>query len=872
MGQQRLTKFKLKGRHCRWWRALACLVLGLVLSMGLPVTPILSQTVTSAAEVAQPMANDAMFEQQGTAQFTAGNYAQAAADWEQAIAHYRAAGDWLAQARTLSNLALAQQRLGQWATATAAIEQSLALLQAQGGADSAPLVWAQVLNTQGNLQFGLGQMEAAIATWQTATTAYAAAGNELGALQSQMNLALALKVAGFYQRAHDQLADVVSRLQSQPDSPLKASALQRWGDVLRLMGDFDEAEVALTQSLDIAQTLGANEELASTLLSLGNTKRVRQEIEAAQRFYQQAIALDLPSASRILAQLASLSLAVQQQQWSMAQTLWPTIAADLQQQPASHQGIYNQINLAVSLIRFKQNSSDLAVQPEWQTIVQILSQTVEQAQGLNDLLGQSYALGYLGSVYEQTQQRAVAQRLTEQAMGLAQTINEGEAAYLWQWQLGRLLQAENQVERAIAAYGEAIDTLTTLRSDLATINADLQYSFQEDVEPVYREFVSLLLKSDQGQEPSSARLAQARQVIESLQIAELDNYFQEACLQGQPVLIDQLEAQSAVLYPIILADRLELILSLPQGQFRHYTQPIPKDNLERLIQQFRNNLVILSRRDFFAPAQQLYDVLVRPAIADLRSNNIETLVFVLDGKLKNIPMAALYDGHQYLIEEFAVALSPGLQLISPQPLIEQQLNILIAGLTEGRQGFSPLSYVGTEVEIIRSVLPKGTSLLNTAFTRTALKDQVEANNFPIVHIATHGQFSSDRNNTFLVAWDDLIKVSELSSILQDNIVRPGSPLELLVLSACQTAAGDEQAALGLAGVALKAGARSTLATLWSTNDAATSDFMAIFYEELIKPNATRAGALRHAQLAFLQDVTLRHPLYWAPFVMLGSWL
>ncbi len=874
MRQLRSIGIKLQGQRLRWLRLMLCLALGMAFSIGLPIAQSLKATATTAAAIAQSLPDAAGADRRGTSHYQVGDYAAAASAWERAIPLYGTTGDWQALARTLSNLSLAQQQLGQWSAATIAIDQSLSVLQTHDAAKALPALWAQALNSQGNLRFGLGQMEGAVAAWEAATTAYETAGSDLEVvLQSQMNLALALKSAGFYPRSQDQLATVVNRLESQPDSRLKAAALQRWGDVLRLVGDLDGAETALTASLEIAQTLKANEAKAAALLSWGNTKRVREDIEAAQGFYQQVIDLQGgPAVERVLAQLASLSLMVQQQQWSAAQALWPTLAVDLQRQPISHQSIYNRINLAESLIHLRQGARDQVASPEWKTIANLLSETSEQAQRLDDRLGQSYAIGYLGSVYEQTQQWSTAQTLTEQALNLTQMINAGEAAYLWQWQLGRLLRVQGDLEGATLAYGEAVQTLKSLRSDLATVQADLQFSFRENVEPVYREFVSLLLQSEPEQEPTPAKLAQAREVIESLQLAELDNYFQEACLEGQTVAIDQLDPKSAVLYPIILADRLELILSLPQGQFRHYSRPIPQADLEQLIQELRRNLVVLSRRDFLAPSQQLYDLLVRPAIADLQANGIETLVFVLDGSLKSIPMAALHNGQQYLIEEFGIALSPGLQLISPKPLEQQQLQVLAAGLSEGRQGFAPLSYVTAEIEKIRSVLPKGSSLVDASFTKSALQNRVNATNFPIVHIATHGQFSSNLDSTFLVAWDDLIQVNELNQLLQDSTLNRQQAIELLVLSACQTATGDQRAALGLAGFAIKAGARSTLASLWSVNDAATSELMGAFYSALTEPQATRAGALRQAQLAILADPEFEHPLYWAAFVLLGSWL
>jgi len=144
--------------------------------------------------------------------------------------------------------------------------------------------------------------------------------------------------------------------------------------------------------------------------------------------------------------------------------------------------------------------------------------------------------------------------------------------------------------------------------------------------------------------------------------------------------------------------------------------------------------------------------------------------------------------------------------------------------------------------------------------------------FNVVHLATHGQFSSDADKTFILTWDDRIKVKQLSAILRDRDSAEATPLELLVLSACQTASGDKRAALGLAGVAVRSGARSTLATLWSVSDEAASTLMPRFYQELTVPGTTKAQALQRAQLSLLKDPRFQLPLYWAPFVLVGNWL
>jgi CHAT domain-containing protein len=245
-------------------------------------------------------------------------------------------------------------------------------------------------------------------------------------------------------------------------------------------------------------------------------------------------------------------------------------------------------------------------------------------------------------------------------------------------------------------------------------------------------------------------------------------------------------------------------------------------------------------------------------------------VFVLDGPLRNIPMATLYYGKQYLVEKYGIALAPGLQLVDPKPLAQRQLKALTAGLTESSGNFAPLEFVEQELEQIKSEIPTE-ELRDREFTSKNLNNKVESFPVPVVHIATHGQFSSQAGETFIVAWkDERIKVKQLDDLLRARDRSQPDSLELLVLSACETAAGDKRAALGLAGVAVQAGARSTLASLWLVDDESTALLMSRFYQEL-KSGLTKAEALRRAQQSLLQG-KYQHPRFWAAFVLLGNWL
>ena len=642
---------------------------------------------------------------------------------------------------------------------------------------------------------------------------------------------------------------------------------------MRLAGELAEAEKVLHHSLAIAQRLQSPSDITLALISLGNTARARQDPKAALQYYQQAASASSNPATTVQAQLNQLRLLTELNQTQLVQSLAAEIRPQLEILPPSHTTIYARVNFVQSLIKGLGTDQPASLTPASLTKeAQLLAPAVNYAKQIGDQRAESYALGYLGELYERTQQQTEAQKLTEQALILAQAVNAPDVAYRWQWQLGRVLREQGQQEKAIAAYSQAVTTLNSIRNDLVASSPDIQFSFRESVEPVYREFVALLLEPTNGQEASQDNLRKAREVIESLQLAELDNFFKEACLTGRPAQVDQVDSKSAVVYPIILPNRLEVVLSIPKQPLRHYATPISQKNLEKLVDQMQRSLRrTSSSRERLAIATKLYDLLIRPAEADLAASDIKTLAFVLDGSIKNLPMAALYDGRQYLIEKYSVALTPGLQLLDPRPLQRQQLKVLIDGLSEERQGFSALPGVEAEVQRITAEVPTQV-LFNQTFTTDTFQTQVSGSPFRVIHLATHGQFSSNADNTFILTYDRRIDVKQLGELLQTRAQATQTPIELLVLSACQTAAGDRRAALGLAGVAVRSGARSTLATLWSVDDQSTSALMVNFYQELARSDTTKAEALRQSQLNLLQRPEFRHPFFWAPYVLVGNWL
>ena len=813
--------------------------------------------------------------EQGRELYRAERFSEAATIWRQAAEAYQSQKDRLNQAMLLSYVSLAYQQLGLLSEASDAITSSLKLLQAEQGRDKIPngsQILAQALNTQGSLQLALGQAEQAVTTWQRAAITYAQVGDEEGRIGSLINLAQAQQVLGFYLPARKTLASVEKALQNQQDLQLKSTGLRSLGNVLQSIGEVNKSQQILKQSLAIAQQLNSPQDLSATLLSLGNTARMQKDTKTALTYYQQAATQSASPTVQIQSQLNQLSLLLEAERWSDAQPLSSVIQRQIANLPLTQTAIYTQINFAQSLLKIGKQGDTEKFDPL--KIAQLLATATQQAKTLSDLRAQSYALGNLGKLYEQTQQWSNAQKLTEQALLLAQAINASDIAYQWQWQLGRIFRARGEIEPATAAYQVAFNTLQSLRGNLVAINQDVQFSFRESIEPVYRQLVDLLLQPpNRGEELSQINLKQAREVIESLQLAELDNFFRTACFERQAVPIEEIaQTEAAVIYPIILEERLDVILSLPQQPLRHYATPVSQQKVEDVLAQLRVNL----EKPYTTPegkslAQQVYSWLLQPIEADLSQSQVKTLVFVLDGGLRNVPMATLYDGQQYLVEKYAIALTPGLRLLNPKPLKQEKVKALLAGLTEERHGFIALLNVNRELDEIKSEVPSEI-LLNQSFTSSALQNELNSVPFAIVHLATHGQFSSDPDQTFVLAWDKPIKVNELKDLLRArDEIRPEA-IELLVLSACETAEGDKRAALGLAGVAVQAGARSTLASLWTVDDESGARLISQFYRELATKTMTKAQALRQAQLSLLRNPDYRHPALWAPYVLVGNWL
>ncbi|WP_069469813.1 CHAT domain-containing protein [Candidatus Marithrix sp. Canyon 246] len=338
--------------------------------------------------------------------------------------------------------------------------------------------------------------------------------------------------------------------------------------------------------------------------------------------------------------------------------------------------------------------------------------------------------------------------------------------------------------------------------------------FRNDIEKFYFNWADLLLQQKQ--------LKQAIETIELFKKAEIRNYFQNNCITEklQDTIEDlyKLPKNVAVFYPLLFDDRIELLI-INRGNIQQQTVS-KKQNLKALINQFREKL---TKTD----AQILYKSLIKPISLN---KQIDTLIIVANSVFRNIPFAALQDENdKFLIEKYALVISPGIKLTIPTKAIElNDVQALLSGSKKFIDGAEPLEYVPRELKNIAKILKAQTDIiLNEDFRLKKVKKMLNSLPYSILHFATHGQFKHDLSQTFLRTYDGKITMDDLEDLMNIN-----KQIELLTLSACETAVGNDRAALGLAGIAIKTGVPSVLATLWKVNDQSTQSVIVEFYRQL----------------------------------------
>jgi len=739
---------------------------------------------------------------------------------------------------------------------------------------------ARDLVDQGQQAFRKGAFSEAAADWQKALDAYRSQGNTGAEILTAISLAGAYQSIGQQQRAVRVLEDALERAEKSDNRSRVILVKSKLGAALVMTSEPERAAALLHEALDGAKA-GNDSQLAGAILNdLGNLFSTQQKYAEASAAFEESVALARQAANSSLVAQAlcnAASTAAQAGQSQQADDLNSQALRELERLDPVHAKAFLLLTAGQTDRQILLTNTDPTNRLRLRAH-QSFQQALDIAERLGDRSIESYALGYLGQLYEQDGQPDAALALTRRAAFAAQQGQLPEALYRWEWQTGHLLKARGEADAALAAYRCSVETLQSIRNDvsLGYGNASSRRSFREAQGPLFFELADLLLgqaKSASDSNREQDLLREARDTVEQLKAVELEDYLCDDCVNVQRAKTQTLEAvdaQTAIVYLIPLPTRTEVLIGLTSG-LKRFTLDVGADALTTQVRQLRRNLETRTTYGYLAQAQQLYDWVIRPVRGLLAENRINTLVFIPDGALRTIPFASLHDGERFLIQDFAVAVAPGLSLVEPHPIQREKARLLLNGLSEPVQGFPPLDFVPGELRSIEPMYPSET-LLNGGFTLAEIKRKLTGEQYSIVHIASHGQFDRDVRKTFVLTYDSKLTLNDLEALIRPSQYR-GRPVEMLVLSACQTAAGDDRAALGLAGVAVKAGARSAVATLWFVNDQSTSTLISELYGQLrLSPSVSKARALQAAQIKLLSDRRYRHPCYWAPYLIIGNWL
>lgn len=364
----------------------------------------------------------------------------------------------------------------------------------------------------------------------------------------------------------------------------------------------------------------------------------------------------------------------------------------------------------------------------------------------------------------------------------------------------------------------------------------------------------------------------------------------------------------AVFWAIPESDFLHLVFISPGKEaLVQDIKQLKRETLVDAVKSFHNEITnpqTLFADFYLNQSQELYKWIIKPFEKNLQEEGIDTILFCLGKGLRTLPIAALHDGKQFLVEKYSMAIIPAFNLIDSNYTPIQKARILGMGASEFPTQ-TPLPAVPVELStiidenLIEDISTKNISrgwpgklFLNQDFTLDNLKKQVSSHTFNIIHLATHAEFQPGKpENSYIQFEDTQLHLNEIQGISWND-----PPIELLVLSACKTAVGDEDVELGFAGLALQAGVQSALATLWYVNDIGTLALISEFYEQL-KTAKTKAEAIRQTQIKMIQgdvkitseklkfsrgeiplpenlqtlgDTDFSHPFYWSGFTLISS--
>nr|WP_314858491.1 CHAT domain-containing protein [uncultured Undibacterium sp.] len=742
------------------------------------------------------------------------------------------------------------------------------------------------------------------------------------------------------------LQDLRARYQTSIDRNLKSErslAALKLGNHLQQMGRYQEAHQVLQEAVGLAFN---PLQRSHALIALANVEVELGRRDLAQNAYREALVTS-PAAIEISVSVALNQFALMQAK-QLSVSVLQALETNLQSLPDGEM----KARFLVQYVLQAKRSSEIK-QFNLETNLQ---QALQMAKAVDAKYLQIEILDQQAQLLEELGRDSELLAVSDSAILLLQQLNAPELMIALEARRARVFARHQQTQNAIKSYQSAVRYIQEIRQDIPVSYAQGRSSLREIIDPVYLGLADALLKStEQASANETAQLLyQVRDVVEQIKQNQLDDYLGNRCAtsatsttsatsstsNNKPAASNTLKLSTgtAVLYPIIFPDRLELLLETA-GHIERHRVEIRAGKLTQDVAAFASAL--RANQSYKTLSRRLYQLLLAPLDIELSAKKVETLVIVPDGVLRLLAFAALHDGQQYSIQKYAVVTSPGLRIIAQQDKkhldaskLGNKYRVLLAGVSEPgavvdrlpeelveqllqTDDLSPsemrgktarkrtmrsdssspknkqsdavetisaedaqavsnklkqilrLDGVDAEISALQKIVP-ATSLLNQAFSSLGFAQQVQSGQFDIVHVASHGIFGSSADKTFILAHDDVITIDQFQSLLSVDQLNK-RPLDLLVLSACETAEGDDRAPLGISGAALKAKARSAMGSLWPVSDLAASQLMQRVYQNYVNLGMSKAQSLRQAQLELMQQRAYLHPNYWAAFILVGDW-
>lgn len=655
-------------------------------------------------------------------------------------------------------------------------------------------------------------------------------------------------------------------------------------DAYLLLRNLDQALISSEKSVTLARQTENKLLLATALNHYGNVLATIQRYQEALQAYSEGELLAKKSSDKLMLVkliINSIHVLIVQDSISEAVDALKEGSAIAGKSSSLYEKTYILISLGYLAHHLQQNTPFYLGSLD-DVSYSTLTDARTIAEEIADANIQSYTLGHLGEFHAAQQHEIKAYQYFQQAISLARKTKSPELTARWLWQLGRLFKMQNKIKEAETSYRDALFQLAKIQSALVYGYRGEFQSFREDIGVIYLELVDILVQKASSMEQEKNQytaLKDTLNLMEQYRKIELKDYFQDECLskfqdQTKVSAPYTLSPNTAALYPIVFPDRMTVILRWGDDSMKQISIPVNAQNLLKQVTAFHHELQANGNpRRLRAAGWKLYNWLIKPLEGELKKHNITTLAIIPDGILRTIPFAALFDGKEFLVKRYAFVTSTGLthtisgknkNKITDQP-------ILLNGLSKSVQQHASLPNVLKEIKKVSDQFDKSTLLLDEAFNKKSVENQLKHTAYGTVFFASHAELKADPKQSFILTHDDKISLDDLGRFMQIGKYRT-NPIDLLVLSACDTANGDERAAFGLAGIAVKSGVSSVLASLWAVNDESTSELIPLFFENLKKAEINKALALQQAQIKMLVDSEYKHPYHWASFVLFGNWI